>query len=265
MAILNSVGSNGSDEQTDVKVIQAALNLVEHPDFQLARKLSVDGLAGNSTLAAIKLFQEKVVGLANPDGRIDPNGNTIAALSQHIIKDLHLSLDALIAIMAHGSHSKIETFQPLLNSEMPNYQISSPLRIAHFLAQLGHESLSFTYTEEIASGEDYEGRADLGNTEPGDGKRFKGRGLIQLTGRANYAAYSEHANLDLLTRPNEHLVSNNPVYALDVSLWFWDKHALNALADEDDVEAITRKINGGTNGLADRKAYLARAKFFLLV
>ena len=120
------------------------------------------------------------------------------------------------------------------------------------------------YNEEVASGQAYEGRADLGNTETGDGKRFKGRGLIQLTGRANYQAYGEYKGQDFTTEDNMKRVATDPNLATDVAGWFWtESKSLNQLADIDDVNSITYKINGGYNGLAERKAHLARAKFFL--
>ena len=155
-------------------------------------------------------------------------------------------------------------YLPLFQAKLPKYQIITPLRIAHFLAQVGHESLSLTYTEELASGEAYEGRKDLGNIEKGDGKRFKGRGLIQLTGRNNYEAYSNDACLNLMHKGNEKFVSQVPTYALDASLWFWKRQNLNERADMDDLRGITRRVNGGYNGLEDREKYLARAKFFLI-
>ena len=146
---------------------------------------------------------------------------------------------------------------------MPANGIDTPLRCMHFLAQIGHESAGFRYTEEIASGEAYEGRADLGNTQPGDGVRFKGRGLIQLTGRANYAAYGKAIGVDLVDTDAYETLATDPERAVDVACWFWSTHGLNALADADDIEAVTRRINGGLNGLDDRKAYLHRARFFV--
>jgi putative chitinase len=93
--------------------------------------------------------------------------------------------------------------------------------MAHFIAQIGHESASFLFAEEIADGSAYEGRIDLGNTQSGDGKRFKGRGLIQLTGRANYAAYSKDSGVDYVAKPQ--VVASDPVVAVDVACWFWNK------------------------------------------
>ncbi len=150
---------------------------------------------------------------------------------------------------------------PLLDA-MRQAEINTPLRAAHFLAQVGHESGDLLYTEELASGEAYEGRADLGNTQPGDGRRYKGRGLIQLTGRANYAAYGAAVGRDLLMDPGA--VSRDPALCVGVAAWFWTTRGLNVLADADDCEAITRRINGGLNGLSDRRARLEIAKDALL-
>lgn len=143
----------------------------------------------------------------------------------------------------------------------PAYGITAnALRLAHFLAQLSHESGSFRYMEEIASGAAYEGRADLGNTEAGDGRRYKGRGPIQLTGRANYRRYGRRIGIDLERHPE---LAAIPSIGLHTALEYWHVHKLDALADLDDVVAITKRINGGLNGLADRKQHLERIKGWL--
>lgn len=144
---------------------------------------------------------------------------------------------------------------------IPQYQIWTPLRLAHYLAQLAHESGGFVYMEEIASGAAYEGRKDLGNTEPGDGKRFKGRGPIQLTGRANYRHYGQKIGIDLENHPE---IAAVPSIGLLTSCLYWFEKGLNNHADRDDVEAITRRINGGVNGLDDRKKRLKVTKGMLL-
>jgi putative chitinase len=147
------------------------------------------------------------------------------------------------------------------NVHFPAYGImDNELRLAHFMAQLVHESGSFRYMEEIASGSAYEGRADLGNTQPGDGKRYKGRGPIQLTGRANYRTFGRRIGIDLENHPE---IAALPCIGLHTALEYWADRKLNALADADNVEAITRKINGGLNGFADRKAHLAKIKGWL--
>ena len=99
----------------------------------------------------------------------------------------------------------------------------------------------------MASGKAYEGRGDLGNTEPGDGVRFKGRGLIQLTGRANYTSYGQAIGQDLIHGVNMNKVADDPKMAVDVACWFWSSRHLNSHADQDDLNKITRRINGGTN------------------
>lgn len=262
MCISHAVGKKGKNEKIDVKVIQAALNLVQSNKFDLKTKLLVDGLAGKGTIAAIELFQSSVVGMNKPDGNIDVNGKTIKTLQKLVKKGLNEY--SFTAIMGYGKKITLNVYLPLFQNMLPQYQINTPLRIAHFLAQVGHESLSLVYTEELASGEAYEDRKDLGNTEPGDGKRFKGRGLIQLTGRANYETYSNEACLAIMEEGKQSLLSQLPAYALDVSLWFWKKNNLNSKADIDDIRAITKRVNGGYNGLDDRQNYLCRAKFFLI-
>ncbi len=261
MSIISSVGKNGKNDNVDVKMIQAALSLSNAPSFKLNPKLSVDGKIGKKTTDAILLFQKNIVKLSNPDGRVDPNGKTLSKLRSSITKGL--SQEAFSAIMGHGSSSQVQRFFPLLKTAFNRYQLNTPLRISHFLAQIGHESLSLRYTEEIASGSAYEGRKDLGNIQKGDGVRFKGRGLIQLTGRDNYDKYGKSISIDFLKSGNENLIANTPKYALDVSLWFWNSRKLNRYADKDNLNAITRRINGGYNGIKDRQEYLIRAKFFL--
>jgi putative chitinase len=135
--------------------------------------------------------------------------------------------------------------------------LNTPLRQAHFLSQLAHESAGFRTTTEFASGKAYEGRKDLGNTQPGDGVRFKGRGLIQVTGRANYAQMSKLLGQDFVADPK--LAAAFPWAALTASE-YWKLRNINRSADKDDVRSVTRLINGGFNGLDDRIKYLAKAK-----
>lgn len=141
-------------------------------------------------------------------------------------------------------YAKDMYLQPLLN-----INITNKLRAAHFLGQLAHESDEFKTVQEYASGKAYEGRVDLGNTVPGDGTKYKGRGYIQLTGRANYAAAGKALNMDLIKDPSQLL---DPMKAMAVSQWFWNTHNLDVYADKDDLKKITRIINGGTNGLVHR-------------
>jgi putative chitinase len=134
--------------------------------------------------------------------------------------------------------------------------------MAHFFAQIGHESGELRWTTEFASGDSYEGRQNLGNTEPGDGRRFKGRGLIQITGRANYVAFGRAIGSDFTSDANAALLGSDPNLAAYASCWFWKARGLNELADRDDIEGVTHRVNGGLNGFAQRVALLARSRFF---
>jgi sialidase-1 len=167
-----------------------------------------------------------------------------------------LTLEQLQAIMPHLKKDKAEEFLPLLNKTMDQFDITTPLRRAAFLAQLAHESGELRYMEEIASGEAYEGRKDLGNTEPGDGKRYKGRGPIQLTGRFNYRKAGEALKLDLEGKPE---LAAKPEVGCLVAGWFWSTRKLNDLADERDYKTITRRINGGLHGQEQRERYYRKA------
>jgi putative chitinase len=135
--------------------------------------------------------------------------------------------------------------------------LTTPLRQEHFLAQLAHESAGFKTTTEYASGKAYEGRKDLGNTQKGDGVRYKGRGLIQITGRSNYNTMSKAFGVDFVKEPE--LAAEFPYAALTAAL-YWKNHNINRYADRDDIRGVTKVINGGYNGLADRMSYLAKAK-----
>ena len=261
MCISKSVGRNGVNGKEDVKTVQILLNLNLDKLIPL-RPLAEDGLVGGHTIGAIEEFQRRVVCMANPDGRIDPGGMTLERLRQGLPSVF--SEAKLRGIMIHATAANIAKYYNALNQKMTENSINTPLRQAHFLAQIAHESGELRYSEEIASGEAYEGRADLGNTQPGDGKRFKGRGLIQLTGRSNYKRYGEARGKQYTTDDTAKLLAIDPSIAVDVSCWFWVEHDLNTLADVDNVMEVTKTINGGYNGLEDRKAKLARAKFFLV-
>jgi putative chitinase len=151
-----------------------------------------------------------------------------------------------------------------LTDAMELYDIDLDWRMAMFIAQVGHESAGFSYTREIWGPTKqqlgYEGRADLGNTQPGDGERFRGRGLIMITGRANYAAASHEFGVDFVRSP---ALLEREDYAALTSGWWWKDHGCNEIADDRDFVALTRRINGGLTGLEDRTLRLERAKFEL--
>ena len=151
-------------------------------------------------------------------------------------------------------------FVPVLNAAMGHYQIVGAKRVAAFIAQIGHESGQLKYVKEIwgptAAQARYEGRKDLGNTVAGDGSKYRGRGLIQITGRANYMACGEGLGLDLIKQPG---LLEKPQHACMSAAWFWATKGLSTLADAGQFDKITQRINGGQNGAADRQALYARA------
>lgn len=164
-------------------------------------------------------------------------------------------------VMPHAKPSAVSAFFRPLMAAMDEFGISTPARQAAFLAQIGHESGQLRYVREIATGEAYEGRKDLGNTQRGDGVRFKGRGLIQITGRANYLQCSKALFGDdrLIQFPE---LLEDPVYACRSAAWFWQSRGLNDFADDGmkGFGVITRRINGGVNGMADRLALYRKAQ-----
>lgn len=143
---------------------------------------------------------------------------------------------------------------------LDGYGINTPLRIAHFMGQVTHECAGFRTTEEFASGAAYEGRQDLGNTEKGDGPRYKGRGLLQLTGRFNYRSMGHKLGLDLEGNPT---LAGDPVVSLKIACEYWQSRKINPDCDRDDLITVTKKVNGGLNGLDDRRVYLKKAKALL--
>jgi len=167
-----------------------------------------------------------------------------------------LTSDKLLAIMPKTPKALLDKYCTELNNAMVLCEIDSPLRLCAFLAQLAHESYQFKYMEEVASGSAYEGRKDLGNTQKGDGKRFKGRGPIQVTGRGNYTTASKDLGVDLVNHPE---LAATPEYGFKIAAWFWKSRGLNALADVQDFRKITKLINGGYNGWEDRVKYYKRA------
>lgn len=153
--------------------------------------------------------------------------------------------------------SRALTYAPPLTQSMAEFGIDTPRRQAAFLAQVCHESGSLRYTKELADGAVYNGRSDLGNTQPGDGPRFKGRGLIQITGRANYRECGAALNFDLLAKPE---TLELPEAACRSAAWFWKAHGLNQFADSDAFGSLTRRINGGYNGIDDRIVHWLRIR-----
>jgi putative chitinase len=193
-------------------------------------------------------MRKKFGALACGDMPMDMSGKNLISNAQ------------LQKIMPGAPAGKIDQYAPYLNQAMQKAGINTPAREAAFLAQLGHESGSFKYMQELASGKAYEGRKDLGNTQPGDGVKYKGRGPIQITGRANYAAAGKALGIDLINNPG---LAATPQVGFQVAAWYWNSHNLNKYADMNNqagFDKITRIINGGTNGAADRNARYNTAK-----
>jgi len=170
---------------------------------------------------------------------------------------MNLTKDDLKTIMPNASISALDRFCDPINTTLVKYQINTPLRIAAFVAQIAHESGQLIYTRELASGSAYEGRKDLGNISPGDGKRFKGRGLIQITGRANYKKLSDELGVDFISKPE---LLEGAVYATDSAGWFWKTKGLNEIADRSDFKLITIRINGGLTHYPERLEFYECAK-----
>ena len=171
----------------------------------------------------------------------------------------------LTGIMPHLKPERRDAFLPHLHAAMEEFEINTPLRQAAFLAQLAHESGEFRYMEEIwgptAAQKRYEPPSSLarrlGNTEPGDGFRYKGRGPIQVTGRDNYRRYGGLLGLDLEAEPEQ---AATPAVGFRIAGLYWQKNGLNELADKEWFKTITKRINGGTNGLEERRRYYERAR-----
>lgn len=167
---------------------------------------------------------------------------------------MQLSKERLKVCMPSATEANIDKFLTPLNITIQKYEINTPKRLAAFLAQLAHESGSLRYVRELATGSAYDvGKlaVDLGNTpeDDGDGEMYKGRGLIQITGKKNYRALSVALNYDFIKDPAG---LEKPGAAAMSAGWFWNLRKLNKLADENNFERITRLINGGLNGYDDR-------------
>jgi len=227
-------GSSGED----VKKLQAKLGLTQ------------DGSFGSVTESKVKEWQTQngltsdgIVGAATWSKMFGVNDQITDAVTQVA----GLSLDKLVGKVPQGVLDELAKIAT-------QFGITNNLRLAHFLAQCAHESGAWKYKLEIASGQAYEGRKDLGNTQKGDGVRFKGRGYIQLTGRANYGVFSQFIGEDCVAQPD--LVATK--YPLASAAFFFNRNKLWSICDQgatdEVVTKVSKRVNGGTNGLADRLA-----------
>lgn len=171
------------------------------------------------------------------------------------------TLAALIAELAAPAGRGIaDRLAPPLAKALRQGAVWTAARVQHFLAQAAHETGGFTWLNELGGPRylaRYDGRPDLGNDQPGDGARFKGRGIFQLTGRANYARLGPRIGVDLVENPE---AAADPANAARLAVLYWNDRDLSPLADADDLRGVTRRINGGANGLDDRRKWLARIR-----
>lgn len=176
---------------------------------------------------------------------------------------ISLSQDALHQAIGCTRYTAARWAVPL-DAACVKYAINTPARMAAFIAQIAHESGCLIYVRELwgptPAQQRYEGRRDLGNTMAGDGFKYRGRGLIQITGRANYRRLSQALGVGFESAPE---LLEQPAWAAESAAWYWTEHGLNELADRETELAfkqITKKINGGLNGYAQRLALWERAK-----
>jgi len=245
-----------SDSMGDAKCTTTALNLRQQPSTSskiiktLPKGTQVDVVStsnGWSKTAGGYLSSKYLTSCGGPAPAPAPAAGGVSTAQ-------------LRKIMPNLSAEKAEKYIKPLNSGMREAHINNCPRISAFLAQLAHESGQLIYWEELASGKAYEGRKDLGNIHPGDGVRYKGRGPIQLTGRSNYRAAGKALGLPLEDNPK--MVSQTDV-GFRTSLWYWNSRGLSTYADQNSqgsFDIITKKINGGFNGKADRDMFWRRAK-----
>ncbi len=181
---------------------------------------------------------------------------------------MNVTREQILAIMPNAK-DKVDLYLPYINGYKEVFHIDTPKRMAHFLAQIAHETNELRYVKELGN-KAYFVKYDngklknmLGNLKDGDGYKYRGRGLIQITGRANYQAYqsSKYCTGDIMEHPE---LLEQPLGAVKSGMWWWWKHELNKLADSDSFVAITKVINGGTNGLESRRKYLKRAKAVII-
>lgn len=178
-----------------------------------------------------------------------------------------ITSEQLKKVLPQATDTNINLYLPYLNDLLPKFGIDNNTRLAAFIAQVGHESGQLKYNKEIwgptPSQKGYEGRKDLGNVIEGDGTKFKGRGLIQITGRANYEAFGQAIKQDKTFFTDNPQLVETPEYAVMTACWFWQKNNLNKFADNGDFKTLTKRINGGLNGYSDRISIWERAKNIL--
>lgn len=222
-------------------------------DLGLLSDKGVDGIFGPNTQSAFHQFKTRT-----HQGELDTIGPGSAKLLIEI-EELPGGSESITKAQAEAIYGRTITEGQLqdLNACLSRFAINTPSRLRHFLSQTAHESGGLQFMKELASGSAYENRKDLGNTHPGDGPKYKGAGVIQLTGRSNYQSFSNFIG-DPRVMEGVNYVST--VYPFTSAGFWWHNNNMNALCDKDPtVEQVTRKVNGGINGLADRKNYYQKA------
>ena len=234
---------------------------------------------------------ERYKEIAENNNILDPNLISVGMKLQIPAKDapVLISDHQLKEIVPYISNEALHLYLAPLNEKMHDFEITTSLRIVHFISQVAHESGAFRYNKEnlnysaralrsvfgkyfktdqeaesyarqpeLIASRVYANRLGNGDESSGEGWEYCGRGLIQLTGRDNYLRCGESLGIDLVAQPDT--VANDPFCAVAAAAWYWDSRNINKFADMDDVEKVTSLINGGLNGLDDRKQYLVRAK-----
>ena len=277
---LNKLGYNLGEDGIFGKNCESAVK-----DFQQKNKLGVDGKVGDNTWSAI-------------DAAIRSKNETATQLPSNENKPIEgdelISKANLKAILGNTPDDVIDKYHGPLNEAMSRFNINTPLRMAHFISQLAHESngfkarqeslyyssaerlqkifgkyfktieeaQAFTKNSQLVANRVYANRMGNGGEASGDGFKYRGHGLIQLTDRENYTNCSRAIGIDILSDPE--LLVNDPSASVLSAVWYWDSRNCNNAADTDDVKLVTKKINGGFIGLKHRKEILERAKQVLL-
>ncbi|AKT36385.1 peptidoglycan-binding protein [Chondromyces crocatus] len=232
-------------------------------EFQRAQGLDPDGVVGPKTRAALGQAPGASSGGSGSGGGSGGGAQApVPSGGKGGVAPKLVTLDQLCQVMTVVKRARAETMLDPLNRAMGEFDVNSRLRISAFLAQIAHESGEFRWMEEIASGQAYDitvnrkKALELGNVNPGDGKRYKGRGPIQLTGRYNYRAAGKDLGLDLEGNPT---IASQPSVGFRIAGWYWKKRKLNPLADAQNFWDLTYRINSARLHYEDRKKYYNRA------
>ncbi len=251
------------DNDLEVKTIQRQLTVLG-----LYNNI-IDGIFGRLTVAAVKSFQKMntlvidgIVGVITKSAlqrkcsASSPLNNNAASINP---KDKHRTATIITAeqLEQMGWININDDMVQDLNATLVRYNITTPQRIRHFISQCAHESGRGRYVKEIADGRRYEFRKDLGNVNPGDGPKYKGAGFIQLTGKFNYQNMANEIGDPRIMEGVDYVSKKYPW--MSAGFW-WNKNNMNALIDSGaSVKQVTKKVNGGFNGLAERETYYARS------